>query len=37
MLLSFFNTQPVDNPVYNVYKLVVSRETDSSFKKAAVI
>lgn len=32
-LLSFFNTQPVDNPVYNVYKLVVSRETGSSFKK----
>ena len=31
MLSSFFNTQPVDNPVYNVYKLMVSRETDSGF------
>ena len=31
VVLSFFNTQPVDNPVYNVYKLMVSRETDSGF------
>ena len=35
MLLSFFNTQPVDNPVYNVYKLMVSRETDSRFYSSA--